>query len=111
MSSPTFPKSNSLNGRALMRLLTGKKFTHRDFQNETASYRLSSFIEQLRNRHRWPIDSIEETAPTRDPVGRNATYVRYSLSREFVSSMGHEMKARIQKFVDAVRHFEDKEEL
>jgi hypothetical protein len=108
MRTPRFPKTNTLTGRALMRLMTGRKFTHRDYQNETASYRLSSFIEQLRNRHGWQIESIEETSPTKDPTGRNATYVRYSLDPEFLRSVRTEMGERFDNFIEAVKRYEDK---
>lgn len=106
MAAPKFPKTDSLTGRALMRLMQGRKFTHRDFQNETASYRLSSYIEQLRNRHGWPIESVEETAPTKDPTGRNATFARYSLDLEFLRTVRGEMGERFDNFVEAVKRFE-----
>jgi hypothetical protein len=93
-----------------MRLMAGRKFTHRDFQNETASYRLSSSIEQLRNRHGWPIESTEETAPTKDPTGRQAAYARYSLDPEFLRSVRTEMGERFDNFIEAVRRFEGKGE-
>jgi hypothetical protein len=64
MNQLSFPRINTLAARALARLVTGQQFTHRDFQNETASYRLASFIEQLRNRHKWPIETKEETRLT-----------------------------------------------
>jgi len=106
MRTPTFPRTNTLTGRALMRLLTGKQYTHRDFQNETASYRLSSYIESLRNRHGWPIETKEETAPTRDPTGRNATYGRYLIEPEILLELRRLLGERLQKFIDAVKRFE-----
>lgn len=110
MKAPTFPRVYTLTGRALMRLMTGRKFTHRDYQNETASYRLSGYIEQLRNRHGWPIESAEETAPTKDPTGRKATYARYSLDPEFLQSARTEMGERFDNFIEAVKRFEAKGE-
>jgi hypothetical protein len=106
MKAPTFPKPDTLTGRALMRLLLGGQFTHRDFQNETSSYRLSGYIESLRNRHHWPINSYEETAPTRDPVGRVATYVRYSIPANVLRGLQQEFGGRLNKFIEAVRRFE-----
>jgi hypothetical protein len=41
---PTLPRHSTLIARAGMRLLKGQRFTHKDFQNETASYRLSGYI-------------------------------------------------------------------
>lgn len=110
MNTPKLPRTDKLTGRALMRLMIGRKFTHRDYQNETASYRLSSFIEQLRNRHGWPIESTEETAPTKDPTGRNATYVRYSLDPEYLRNVRAEMGERFDNFIEAVKRFEAKGE-
>ena len=110
MKAPTLAKTDSLTARALMRLLIGKKITHRDFQNETSSYRLSSYIEQLRNRHGWPIESTEETAKTSDPTGRNANYARYSIDPEFLQSVRAEMGERFDSFIEAVKRFEAKGE-
>lgn len=110
MASPKLPRTDTLTGRALMRLMIGHKFTHRDYQNETASYRLSGCIEQLRNRHGWPIESTKETAPTKDPTGRNATYVRYSLDPVFLRSIRAEMGGRFDNFIEAVKRFEAKGE-
>lgn len=106
MKSPTFPRYDTLIGRALMRLLLGRKFTHREFQNETASYRLSSFIESLRNRHHWPIGTKEETAQTSDPVGRVATYGRYLIEPEILAWARGKLGERIDKFIEAVQKFE-----
>ena len=54
MDAPIFPKYDSLIGRALLPLVLGEQITHRDFQNKTASYRLSSPIDVLRNELHWP---------------------------------------------------------
>ncbi len=106
MSAPIFPKFETLTARALMRLLTGGQFTHRDFQNQTASYRLSSNIEQLRNRHNWPIETKDETAPTSDKVGRNATYGRYLIEPDVLIGLRLIMGERLTRFIDAVQRFE-----
>ncbi len=106
MRTPTFPKTNTLIARALMRLATGQRFTHRDFQNETASYRLSGYIEQLRNRHGWPIETLEEAAPTSDPTGRNATYGRYLIEPDVLAMLRRELGERLTGFIHAVQRFE-----
>ncbi|MEQ1528160.1 MAG: hypothetical protein HOO92_10000 [Methylococcaceae bacterium] len=106
MRTPTFPRSNTLTGRALMRLLTGKQYTHRDFQNETASYRLSGYIESLRNRHGWPIETKEETAQTKDPTGRNATYGRYLIEPEILLELRRVLCERVDLYIEAVKRYE-----
>jgi len=106
MNTPTFPRTNTLTARALMRLLTGQRFTHRDFQNETASYRLSGYIEQLRNRHGWPIETREETARTSDKVPRLATYGRYLIEAEVLAALRAGLGERLNGFIDVVKQFE-----
>ena len=106
MNTPTFPRTDTLTARALMRLVTGQKITHRDFQNKTASYRLSSPIERLRNRRHWPIETKKETAPTSDPTGRKATYGRYSIEPEVLTMLRAELGERLDRFIEAVKHFE-----
>ncbi|PPC90454.1 MAG: hypothetical protein CTY34_07680 [Methylobacter sp.] len=108
MRTPTFPRPETLAARVGMRLVTGQQLTHRDFQNETASYRLSSYIETLRNRHGWPIETKTETSPTNDPVGRNAVYGRYRLEPEFLGILRAEMGDRLDNFIEAVKRFEAK---
>ena len=106
MGNPTLPDYKTLAARALMRLLTGRRFTSRDFQDETASYRLSSFIEELRNRHGWRIDTRMETAPTNDPIGRTAKYGRYSINPEVLVTYKRALGVRLDKFIEVVRMFE-----
>ncbi len=106
MRTPTFPRINTLTGRAAMRLLTGQQFTHRDFQNETASYRLSGYIEQLRNRHGWPIETKEETARTTDKVPRLATYGRYYIEPENLKELRKQFGERLDRFIEGVKRFE-----
>jgi hypothetical protein len=106
MNAPTLPRIDTLTARALMRLAKGEKFTHKDFQNETASYRLSSYIEQLRNRHNWPIETKDETAPTNDRTGRIATYGRYLIEPDVLKGLFLIMGERLTRFIDAVQHFE-----
>jgi hypothetical protein len=106
MSTPTFPRTDTLTARSLMRLVSGQQFTHRDFQNATASYRLSSYIESLRHRHGWPIHTKEETAPTSDPTGRMANYGRYLIEPETLKNLRSELGERLTLFIDAVTKFE-----
>jgi hypothetical protein len=106
MNTPTYPRYNTLIARALMLLLKGEQFTHKDFQKRTASYRLSSPIEQLRNRHGWPIETTEETALTSDKTGRIATYGRYSIEPEILAMLKDEMGERLTRFIEAVQQFE-----
>lgn len=108
MKAPTLPRTDTLTGRALMRLMTGRKITHRDFQNETGTYRLASCIEQLRNRHGWKIEVTEETAPTKDPTGRVAKYARYFLPPDYLRMVRAEMGERFDKFIESVKRFEAK---
>jgi len=106
MNTPTLPRYNTLAARAGMRLLKGQHFTHRDFQNETASYRLSGYIEHLRNHHGWIIESKEETAPTSDKTGRMAIYARYSIEPEILAMLKTEMGERLARFIEAVEKYE-----
>ena len=106
MKAPTFPRTYTLTARSLMRLVTGQQFTHRDFQNETASYRLSSYIEQLRNRHDWPIETKEETSVTNDRVPRLATYGRYFIEPEVLTMLRSELSERLEGFIEAVKRYE-----
>lgn len=106
MTTPTFPRTHTLTARSLMRLVTGQQFTHRDFQNETASYRLSGYIESLRNRHGWPIETKDETALTSDKVPRLATYGRYFIEPEVLQMLRVEQGERLDGFIEAVKRFE-----
>jgi len=106
MKNPVFPHTHTLTARALVRLLSGRQFTHLDFQRETATYRLSSCIYELRNRYGWPIETQEETAPTRDPVGRKAKYGRYYIKPEVLTELRRSLGERLAGFIAAVNRFE-----
>lgn len=106
MIKPTLPRTDTLTARALMRLLSGQQFTHRDFQNETASYRLSEYIRQLRYRHNWPIETREETAPTSDPTGRTVTYGRYLIEPWVLKELRQLLGERVDRFIESVKRFE-----
>ena len=97
-----FPKVGSLQSRALRRLLPpGRMLSHRSFDNETRTYRLSGYIDNLREKG-WPIINHDETAPTNDRVGRAANYTKYELFAEFTP----ELAQRIKAFCQAVDNFE-----
>lgn len=102
---PKFPRANSLPGRALGRLLMGNALTHRSFQNETSSYRLAHFIYILHG-YNWPVQSVEKIGKTNDPVGRKTIYAEYFFSPDDVQGLKNELGSRLNKFVDAVAHFE-----
>lgn len=106
MITPTLPHIESLTGRALMRLLSGRHITHRDFQNETATYRLAANIEHLRNRLGWPIASYWEEGPTRDKTARRARYVRYRIEAGDLVELKKLLGPRLDKFIQAVKRYE-----
>jgi len=108
MKAPTFPRTNTLTARALMRLLSGERITHRDFQDKTATYRLSSSIERLRNLHGWKIETIDEIALTSDPVPRVAKYGRYSIDPLLMSEYKQLLGERLPNFIASVRKFESR---
>ncbi len=107
MIKPSFPRPDSLTGRALARLMQEHRFTHREYQSQTASYRLSSYIEQLRKRHNWIIQTDYEEAPTSDPTGRNATYGRYSIEPELLAEYRKQLGERFDGFIESVSKFEN----
>lgn len=108
MIKPTYPRAESLAGRALARLIQGRQLTHRDFLSETATYRLSGYIEHLRKTHNWIIETIPEKAPTSDPVGRNAIFGRYSIATELLVEYREQIGTEIfNSFIQAVAKFEN----
>jgi hypothetical protein len=76
MHFPKAPKPGTLADEALLRLMRGKHITHRDFDTETASYRLASSIHLLRKKG-WQIESRPEVGITR--TGRRCRYVRCAI--------------------------------
>jgi hypothetical protein len=75
--------------------------THRDFDAVSHSYRLSGYIDNLREKG-WPIVDHDETALTNDVVQRKATFTKYELFAEF----SLELQERIAAFCKAVDDFE-----
>lgn len=96
-----FPRVNSLQARSLRRVLSGIMLTHREFDFVSRSYRLSSFIDELRKKG-WTIVDHDEIAVTKDIVPRNASFTRYELFAEFTA----ELMARIKAFCKAVDELE-----
>lgn len=86
----TYPKEHSLAARCLARMLTGETLTHRNADNAAGSYRLASFIHYLCKQHHWIFNRQEFPDDTRDPVGRSATYMQYSLPKELIQWAGEE---------------------
>lgn len=105
MNSPKFPRTNSLPGRALARLLKGQRLTHRSFQNATSSYRLAHFIFVLHG-YNWAVQSVEKVGQTKDPTGRKATYAEYFFSEQDIQKIKKELGSTLDKFISAVDLFE-----
>lgn len=106
MKAPTFPRYDTLAGRALLPLVLGEQITHRDFQNKTASYRLSSPIEVLRNDMHWPISGVWLEGLTKDKTGRRAKYKRYFINPEDLKWLQNQLGERLDNFISAVQRFE-----
>lgn len=80
--------------------------THRGFQNETASYRLSEFISQLRHRHHWEIVTHERHGKTQDPTGRWVDYGVYEIPAAVLLEIRAEIGERVEAFIKSVEAFE-----
>lgn len=108
MTKPTFPRAETLTGRALARLIQGRHLTHRDFQTETATYRLSSYIEHIRKTHNWIVETTQEESQTSDTTGRWAKYGRYSIEPELLAEYRKQIGAeRFDNFIKSVQQFEN----
>lgn len=107
MNPPKFPRTNSLPGRALARLMKGQRLTHRSFQIDTSSYRLAHFIFVLHG-YGWAVQSIEKVGKTNDPTGRKATYAEYFLTEEDIRNLKSRSGEVLDKFISAVDVFEQK---
>jgi len=109
MNYPKFPQCHGLNGRTLLRILEGKKITHRDFQEICASYRLSAWVFNLKEKG-WLIESRWEKGLTNDPVGRMARYKRYWLATEVTELIKRDkvFRTRVENFKKSVRSCERK---
>ncbi len=99
-----FPRVGSLQSRAMRRLLGGQMLTHRDFDSTSRSYRLSGFIDNLRDKG-WTIVNHDEVKPIEDIVRRSAKYTRYELFAE----LSPELLERAKAFCQSVDAFEAKD--
>lgn len=88
MSAFTYPNVDTMAARVLARLLQGESLTHRDFWLIAGTYRLSSPICDLRNKHWWRIADRREVVPTSDPTKRAAKVKRYHLPIEVIGEAG-----------------------
>ena len=106
MRTPEFPRTDTLQARALCRLLSGKKFTHREFQEETQTYKLAAIVDVLRNKRGWIIDSPLEKGLTSGKIRRQVAYARYSIEPEIIAEYRKMLGERLDNFMEAVRKFE-----
>lgn len=107
MNYTKFPRTNSLTGRALARLLKGQHLTHRSFQIDTSSYRLAHFIFVLHG-YGWAVQSVEKAGRTNDPTGRKAAYSEYFFNAEDIRNFKNEYGDALDEFIRAVDIFEQK---
>jgi hypothetical protein len=97
-----FPKVGSLQSRSLRRLFpAGRMLSHREFDFQSHSYRLGSYIDRLRDKG-WVIVNHDEVVVTKDKILRKANFTRYEFYAEFTL----ELKERIDDFCKAVDEFE-----
>lgn len=98
----SFPKPDTLAGRALAKLLTGAKVSHKDIYLKCATYRLSASIHLRRHKYSIPVIDEWREELTRDRVGRRARFKRYFIEPDTIRATGE----RGRKFIQAVRDFE-----
>lgn len=91
MDAATFkyPRIDTLKARVLARLLRGDSVTHRSFDQESHTYRLSAPIFELR-ADSWPIATSWMVCDTKDPCGRVARYGIYDMPAETIQAAGAE---------------------
>lgn len=81
-----FPSPQSVKGRVLGDLLSGRRITHLDTWREHGSSRLAHHVYVLRGIG-WPIE-MEKMAVATSDGGRPATIGEYYLTEETISSAG-----------------------
>jgi hypothetical protein len=83
--NPKFPSKNTLASRALHMMLCGKKISHPDFEDSTASWRLAAHIFNL-NKLGWNVQAIEtrHCAPQKP---KNRRIYRYFLPRDIIQKI------------------------
>lgn len=79
--APTWPKPNTIEGRALEYFLRGEAMTCPEFEARSHSWRLSSAVHALQ-RKGWPIESQPIDAPTLEAPHRVIS--RYRLPRRYI---------------------------
>lgn len=93
-----FPVIGSLQSRVLrLTFSIGSTLSHREFDFESHSYRLGSFIDKLRDKG-WTIVNHDESVLTKDKFLRIATYTRYELFAEFSPELAEKIKAFCKAF-------------
>ena len=104
MNFPKLPRPHTLTARALYLMLKGHRISHLDFQNHSASYRLSVSICILRGDN-WPVIDHWECKKTSDN-GRPARYKKFYFTSEDLQQLQVELGERLDKFMEAVKRFE-----
>lgn len=105
MSPPKLPTASSLEGAALVALLTGNRISHLSFQGDTNSYCLRAPIFNLRESG-WPIDDCWHSGAISRFSGRRTKFKRYFISEENLKALRQLLGERLDRFVKAVQHFE-----
>ena len=104
--SPKFPETSSVTGRALARLLKGKRVTHLGFLNEASSHRLAAYILPLR-KGGWSIET-QMLRKLAEDGSRIVRYGRYSIEPEDLAEYKKLFGARLEGFIESVERFEAK---
>jgi hypothetical protein len=108
MNSPIIPTTNKLEGAALAVLLTGERISHLSFQGDTNSYCLRAPIFNLREAG-WPIDDCWNAGSISRFSGRRTKFKKYFISDENLKALRLLFGERLEKFIDAVKRIEAKE--
>ena len=98
----SYPRMGSQMSRVLARLLNGEVLDHLGTEINTGSYRLAVTINYLGTKHEWVINREEVKLQAPDPIGRDATYMRYWLSDDEIKRAGREG----QEYADEVLRWE-----
>jgi hypothetical protein len=91
---PKLPARNTLAFQALLLLLKGKKISHPDFEDKTASWRLAAHIHTL-TKLGWPVQVVDvKHYTTKKPKNRR-------ISQYFLS---HDVVEKLKEVTDEVQH-------
>lgn len=102
MMPPKLPSINSLEGAALVALLTGQRISHLSFQGDTNSYCLRAPICNLRCDG-WPIEDCWNAGGISRFSGRRTKFKKYFISEESLKELRHLFGERLEKFIAAVQ--------